>query len=194
MTHRHLGKDRDGRITNPKISSLLGDYAGPPDPRYPIIEAAFLRYCHEHNITPSKFEKTPRRYWVIGDVSKLPDADYRFPDEIEMDDLHEGAKVQVVVNKYERSAKAREVCIRHYGAQCTVCGLRFEERYGDIGKGCIHVHHVVPLNKGRRTYKVNPLRDLRPVCPNCHWMLHINGEAMSIKKLRAIVRKQEGKT
>ena len=44
--------------------------------------------------------------------------------------------------------------------------------YGDIGKGFIHVHHLTPLWDIRQGYEVNPVKDLRPVCPNCHAMLH----------------------
>jgi len=35
----------------------------------------------------------------------------------------------------------------------TVCGFDFERRYGDLGKDCIHVHHLVPLYEIRKAYK-----------------------------------------
>lgn len=84
----------------------------------------------------------------------------------------EGARTQVWVNRYERSATARRKCIEHYGYRCSVCDLRFEELYGDIGKDFIEVHHLVPLYTIQQTYEVNPIEDLRPVCSNCHHMLH----------------------
>lgn len=86
--------------------------------------------------------------------------------------LPEGAKKVVTVNKYERSRKNRELCIAAYGTSCIVCGFSFGENYGDIGEGCIHVHHLIPVSQMGGEYVVNPIKDLVPVCPNCHWMLH----------------------
>ena len=55
-----------------------------------------------------------------------------------------------------------------------MCGLRFEERYGEIGHEFMHVHHKMPLSEiaNHDNHAVNPLEDLVPVCPNCHAMLH----------------------
>jgi len=57
---------------------------------------------------------------------------------------YEGAKRTIVVNKYERSSKARENAVKFHGFKCKVCGISFEETYGLIGKGFIHIHHLVP--------------------------------------------------
>lgn len=78
-----------------------------------------------------------------------------------------GAVRQVLVNAYERDPEARAECIRHHGTRCSVCAVSFEERYGQIGKGFIHVHHRKPL-ASREIYTLDPVRDLIPVCPNCH--------------------------
>jgi 5-methylcytosine-specific restriction enzyme A len=96
----------------------------------------------------------------------------------------EGAVRQVMVNAYERDARARDACIRHYGPECTVCGLRFEDRYGELGKGFIHVHHVVPLARVGENYAIDPLKDLVPVCPNCHAMLHAGDTVLTIEELK----------
>ncbi|MBK8433363.1 MAG: HNH endonuclease [Chloroflexi bacterium] len=90
------------------------------------------------------------------------------PDEV----LYEGGKQQITVNAYERNPKARQACIEHYGAFCQICGVNFERKYGAIGRNFIHVHHLVPLANIQETYQVNPEKDLLPVCPNCHAMLH----------------------
>jgi 5-methylcytosine-specific restriction enzyme A len=92
------------------------------------------------------------------------------------------------VNAYERDRAARQACISHYGLACVVCGLRFEERYGVLGAGFIHVHHVVPLSELGPNYKLDPVADLRPVCPNCHGMLHRRRPPISIEALRDAVR------
>jgi 5-methylcytosine-specific restriction endonuclease McrA len=88
--------------------------------------------------------------------------------------MWEGGMTSVVVNRYERDRKAREKCIETYGAKCAVCEFDFLKAYGEIGRGYIHVHHLVPVSTIGTKYKVNPLEHLRPVCPNCHEMLHSN--------------------
>lgn len=107
-----------------------------------------------------------------------------FPDEINGASF-EGASKTVVVNRYERDSKARQRCIVHYGAHCAVCDLNFGERYGKAMAGFIHVHHLKPLSEIRKTYRVDPIKDLRPVCPNCHAFIHSRSPAVSIKSARA---------
>ncbi len=96
----------------------------------------------------------------------------------------EGAARTVQINAYERSAEAREKCIEHFKAICFVCKFDFGKFYGDIGKGYIHVHHILPLHKIGKQYNVDPKNDLRPVCANCHAMIHRRNETLSIEELR----------
>ena len=108
-----------------------------------------------------------------------------YPDDIEdpASVLVEGALQRITVNRYERDPVARQRCIEHYGAACIVCGFDFEKRYGAIGAGFIHVHHLVDIASIGGRYQVDPVRDLRPVCPNCHAMLHQERPTMSIESL-----------
>jgi predicted HNH restriction endonuclease len=101
---------------------------------------------------------------------------------------HEGGRIRVEVNRYERSRKAREACLAAHGAVCKACGFDFEATYGEIGEGFIHVHHKRSVSDGRRRSKVNPKTDLVPVCPNCHAMLHRQEPPLSIEKLRKRLR------
>lgn len=106
-------------------------------------------------------------------------------------DLMEGALHRVTANRFERNPIARRACIAHYGASCVVCGFSFENVFGFRGKGFIHVHHLSPLARQQGSYTVDPIRDLRPVCPNCHAMLHQNDPPTSIDDLRAELRPPE---
>jgi hypothetical protein len=102
----------------------------------------------------------------------------------------EGAAVRVLVNRYERDRGARDECIAEYGAVCSVCDFDFSRAYGRLGEGFIHVHHIVPLASVGRSYEVDGRRDLIPVCPNCHAMLHTGATPPSVERLRQIVRQQ----
>lgn len=84
----------------------------------------------------------------------------------------EGAKETIVVNKYERDPRNRKACIDYYGCQCQACGMDFGKMYGPLAEGFIHVHHVVPVSKLDNNYIINPVKDLIPLCPNCHAMVH----------------------
>jgi 5-methylcytosine-specific restriction protein A len=101
----------------------------------------------------------------------------------------EGSAVRVLVNRYERDRRAREDCIAHHGAVCAVCEFDFSRVYGQLGEGFIHTHHVVPLASVGRSYEVDGRRDLIPVCPNCHAMLHTGATPPSVERLRQIVRR-----
>lgn len=112
-----------------------------------------------------------------------------FPDEISGDvTFLEGAKRQVTVNAYERNQRARQVCIQHYGACCFICGFSFGSFYGEVAKNFIHVHHLRPFSEINEAYEVDPLVDLRPVCPNCHAVLHLRRPAFSVEEIIDFVR------
>lgn len=113
------------------------------------------------------------------------------PDEVPNngDDYPEGARKQVMVNKYERDPKARKECLKYWGYCCAACGFSFEERYGSRGREYIHVHHKVPLSTVGPDYKINPKKDLIPICPNCHAMIHRGpGQALTIEELKQQLR------
>jgi len=113
-------------------------------------------------------------------------------DEVRQASLyHEGAVRQIAVNAYERSPEARRKCIEHYGPSCAVCGMSFCDVYGPLAEGFIHVHHLKPLSEVNAEYVVDPVADLRPVCPNCHAVLHLNGHCRSIAEVRQILKQQK---
>ena len=113
-------------------------------------------------------------------------------DEIEdSEGYFEGALKKVFVNRYERNRDAREKCIAAHGNnyKCAVCGLDFEEMYGEIGRGFIHVHHIVPISSIGAEYQIDPAKDLIPVCPNCHAMLHRREPPYDVEDLKKMIGK-----
>lgn len=113
-------------------------------------------------------------------------------DEIEdSEGYFEGALKKVFVNRYERNRDAREKCIAAHGNnyKCAVCGLDFEKMYGEIGRGYIHVHHIVPISSIGAEYQIDPAKDLIPVCPNCHAMLHRREPPYDVEDLKKMIGK-----
>lgn len=117
-----------------------------------------------------------------------------FPDEsIPETEATEGIRKRVYVNKYERSSIARAMCIEHHRCHCGVCGFDFEKEYGKLGRGFIHVHHITPIHKIGKEYKIDYKNDLIPVCPNCHAMLHrkVDGKELTVEELRNVIRSNQ---
>ena len=111
-----------------------------------------------------------------------------FPDEVEGGvSLREGAKRQVTVNAYERKPQARRQCIEKYGTRCCICDFSFGDKYGKDYQDFIHVHHRRPLAEIGEEYQVDPVEDLRPVCPNCHAVIHRRNPALSIEEVIALL-------
>jgi 5-methylcytosine-specific restriction enzyme A len=98
--------------------------------------------------------------------------------------LIEGASKTISVNVFERNPVARAKCLAHYGYKCIVCSFDFEEFYGSIGQSFIHVHHIVPLSETSGEYELDPIKDLVPVCPNCHAMIHRTRPILTIAQIK----------
>lgn len=103
--------------------------------------------------------------------------------------LLEGIQKTITATVYERNPKARAECLKHWKYSCIICGFNFEKVYGDLGKNYIHVHHVNQISSIKKEYQVDPIKDLRPVCPNCHSMIHRNKESLTIEELKNLLTK-----
>ena len=120
--------------------------------------------------------------------------DYPVPDEDLQ--IHEGREYEVRGIRYERDHGARSECIEYYKGldpdhkcRCQVCGMCFEDVYGDIGKDYIEVHHIVPVSERGGDYIVNPYKDLIPLCANCHSMVHYGKVSVAELKNRFVQEK-----
>lgn len=105
--------------------------------------------------------------------------------------LPEGAKLLVEVNRYERSPANRAACIDHYGHSCQCCGFDFAGAYGDVGAGYIEVHHRTPVSQIGTNYIVDPVKDLVPLCGNCHAMVHRMDPPLDVEALSRLVRSRQ---
>lgn len=111
--------------------------------------------------------------------------------------IPEGAKKQIIVNAYERNREAREKCIEYYKKlnhgiiKCEICGFDFSEVYGEEFGDKIHIHHIKELSEIGKEYKVDPIHDLLPVCPNCHMILHSKKTTYTPKEVINLLRREK---
>lgn len=102
----------------------------------------------------------------------------------------EGTSKKVEINRYERNPLNRKLCLANKGYSCAVCGMNFEKIYGEIGRNYIHVHHTKLVSQIGPDYIIDPIKDLVPVCPNCHAMLHRSNPPLMPEQLEAIMKRQ----
>ncbi|MEZ5941146.1 MAG: HNH endonuclease [Planctomycetaceae bacterium] len=108
-------------------------------------------------------------------------------EELEIREFFDGKKLETSGYRYERDPKARKECLKRYEAKCYVCDFDFFRTYGELGLGYIHVHHRTDLAVTGET-SIDPYKDLVPVCPNCHTMLHKGASpARSVESLQKIM-------
>ena len=105
-------------------------------------------------------------------------------------EIREGAIETITVNRYERDRRGRSLCIAHYGYICAACDQKLSELYGEVADRLIHVHHLVPLSTINAEYSLDPIHDLRPLCPNCHAVAHLRKEPYSIEEIRAMITRK----
>ena len=104
----------------------------------------------------------------------------------------EGAERQVTRNIRERDPAARRAAEAYWrglrgGLICEGCGLDFGKRYGPRGEGFMHFHHRTPLAEAEGQRVVDGARDLVPLCPNCHAIVHRGEKVLDIEVLRQLL-------
>ncbi len=157
------------------------------------LEYLVLQPRYRALFTDGEISAAKERLSEFEDALRRHAREHLYPDELWPGRKYsEGSRKQVRVNAYERNARARAACLHHHGSACAVCELSFPDRYGELGDGFIHVHHVAPLSDMPDGYRVDPIKDLVPVCPNCHAMLHRKDPPLSVDELRRRIRNDAG--
>ncbi|MGO8753379.1 MAG: HNH endonuclease [Thermoguttaceae bacterium] len=70
--------------------------------------------------------------------------------------------------------------------RCSVCRMKFSERYKGIRKHCLVAHHVKPIGK-RKTAAKTTLDEIDLLCPNCHTAVHTTDRPLTAAKLRIML-------
>jgi hypothetical protein len=114
--------------------------------------------------------------------------------------ISEGRRKTVTAQIYERSKLLRDKAIDFYTKDgtivCEACGFDFNRIYGDIGRGYIEIHHQKPVYQYENTdfsrLIIEALKDLIPLCANCHRMMHRKKDKpLSVEQLREILANTE---
>ena len=101
-------------------------------------------------------------------------------------EFEEGGEVVVTSKRYERSKALRAEAVRHHGLNCRICNFNFHEAYGELGAEFIHIHHIDRVaDSGVRVVDVE--KDLIPICPNCHAMIHRETPPIAPEKLKQLM-------
>lgn len=95
-------------------------------------------------------------------------------------EFNEGFKKQIIQEVAIRDKKVIQLAKAKHGTTCIICKFDFAKTYGIHGAGFIEMHHLFPIAMGKRK---TTIEDLRPVCPNCHRMLHKGKKVLSIEEL-----------
>lgn len=144
-------------------------------------------YERERVRRPQPETKKRRKIWLYRLTYQLNQSD-RLPEEVSANEvLVEGSAKTITVNAYERNLEARAKCIEYYGTKCVICDFSFRKFYGFVGDGYIQVHHLKPLSEIREAYEINPIADLRPVCANCHVIIHRRNPPYTIEEVKEFI-------
>lgn len=105
----------------------------------------------------------------------------------------EGEYTEKTAKRRKRSINLMKLAREYFKKQykklsCRICTFDFENKYGKIGKDFIELHHIKPIcfydDKGEEKQFQDAIKNLIPVCPNCHRMLH---KDISIKDLQDLL-------
>lgn len=154
---------------------------------------SILGYSHQRPATLTDID--PQELWLASDSSVAEGENVRWTlskckgtKKAEKIVFYEGRRYSVSSTAIERDATARKRCIEHFGYSCQVCSINFGEVYGEIGENYIHVHHRVDIAHTDGEHIIDPIRDLIPLCPNCHAMIHTEKPSMSIEEIKNIYK------
>ena len=120
-------------------------------------------------------------------VATLPTEEVEESVESDVIGYPEGTFKTVQTNRYERDRRNRAAAIAIHGTDCKGCGLQMDERYGSVAAGLIEVHHITPVSELGEAYLLDPVKDLVPLCPNCHAVVHRRSPPLAIGELQELI-------
>jgi 5-methylcytosine-specific restriction protein A len=186
ITGQQYTRTMNGNATKYYLQNILNDFG------YNILENALqavnFHILYYEGLKHGRLNNIRNIYKYFKKIQEQNTIYYEYNDEKELF-FNEGKAKKVLVNIYERDQEARKKCLKYYGYKCFTCGILLSDIYGEIGENFIHVHHIIELSSIKKEYIVDPVKDLRPLCPNCHSIIHRKSPAISIEELKKLIKK-----
>lgn len=144
------------------------------------------------NIPKNRINKVRLSDLMVSTAEQLPE-DSLFSSPYGQDEFAEGGIQEITVELRKRNPHLKKQAIARYGYRCQICGFSFEEFYGELGKGYVEIHHIIPLSE-REAETTTRIEDVVVVCANCHRILHRNGKRpIPIEYLQEAVKRKKQK-
>ena len=171
-----------------------------------ILSLGKLNYRYGH-VYHKRYDvsQLPEESVLVGDLSKILDAyealfyrGGRDSDSVEVYDAKSQDKDITIKERYklrvhysiERPSSSKIKRIKKkLGYICQACGFDYEGKYGELGKGYIEAHHLVPISELKKgEVRKTSEKDFAVLCSNCHRMIHKLSDPSDIEKLKRIIK------
>ncbi len=99
-------------------------------------------------------------------------------------------KEEEVTSTLSNKERIKKECIEYYGAICDICGFDYGYTYGEQYESEIEVHNVNGYNNDEDEIleDSDPVKDLIPICRNCHHIIHNSKNPVSVDRLREMIK------
>lgn len=148
-----------------------------------LVEKTKLQFA---SLSHFKFDETAKEYRRLAEGEPVEIIDERIVTEGEL---------RTRSTEYRtRSIELRRAAIQHYSQNghilCDACDFEFALAYPGLGNGYIQIHHLRPVSylRGESLRIAEALENIRPLCANCHQMVHRDTPPHEIEKLKAKLR------
>jgi hypothetical protein len=169
-------------VDNEIIDSMVEDFVA----FYPLYES-YLRIASGQPIVIAERIKQYENYFGQEANSATEDeADSVLEGKHELSERTFRARNgKIIVMKKELALREQKTL------RCEACGFDFETAYGDLGRGFMECHHLMPLSTKEGEAETN-LADLSLLCSNCHRMIHRiisqQGGSPTVAEFQKIIR------
>lgn len=132
------------------------------------------------------------------DVKRYFSRDLRVPTRVELEapekvirkSYLEGQKKERVLELISRNYRLAIEAKKKWGLDCQICGFNFEKTYGPLGREFIEVHHLRQLARQDGKGSKITVEDVRPVCSNCHSIIHRRKDMLLLRKVKRALRRR----
>lgn len=105
--------------------------------------------------------------------------------------LQEETKKEELEKQEEESEeweKLKQECIEYYGAICEICGFDYGYTYGEVFEKNIKIHHIGAKDKEEYLPNTDAIKDLIPICDNCHGIIHSQTPPYTVEEMRKMLK------